>query len=109
MEYGEVRQYGNFSFTRIYESGHEVPYYQPQGAFALFNRSIALANIADGTEVITATLNTTGTPNATHTAPAPTLPATSSAAFAAWSSSLIESYSELDNQPPPTDAAKLRA
>lgn len=28
IEYGEVRQYGNFSFARIYESGHEVPYYQ---------------------------------------------------------------------------------
>jgi carboxypeptidase C (cathepsin A) len=25
-EYGEVRQYGNFSFLRIYEAGHEVPY-----------------------------------------------------------------------------------
>lgn len=27
-EYGEVREYGNFSFTRIYEAGHTVPYYQ---------------------------------------------------------------------------------
>lgn len=24
VEYGEVRQYGNFSFMRIYEAGHEV-------------------------------------------------------------------------------------
>jgi carboxypeptidase C (cathepsin A) len=27
-EYGEVRQYGNYSFARIYESGHEIPFYQ---------------------------------------------------------------------------------
>lgn len=27
-EYGEVREYGNFSFLRIYDSGHQVPYYQ---------------------------------------------------------------------------------
>ena len=28
VEYGETREYGNFSFTRVYESGHEIPYYQ---------------------------------------------------------------------------------
>jgi carboxypeptidase C (cathepsin A) len=25
VEYGATREYGNFSFTRIYDSGHEVP------------------------------------------------------------------------------------
>lgn len=36
-EYGEVRQYGNFSFARIYESGHEVPYYQRKlGNYSVF-------------------------------------------------------------------------
>lgn len=28
FEYGATREYGNFSFTRIYESGHEIPFYQ---------------------------------------------------------------------------------
>lgn len=23
-QYGETREYGNFSFTRVYEAGHEV-------------------------------------------------------------------------------------
>jgi carboxypeptidase C (cathepsin A) len=27
-EYGTVRQYGNFSFLKLYERGHEVPYFQ---------------------------------------------------------------------------------
>ena len=28
VEYGVVRQFGNFSFTRVYEAGHLVPLYQ---------------------------------------------------------------------------------
>ncbi|TVY94539.1 Carboxypeptidase S1-like protein A [Lachnellula willkommii] len=39
-EYGEVRQYGNFSFLRVYESGHEVPYYQPKASLELFKRPV---------------------------------------------------------------------
>jgi carboxypeptidase C (cathepsin A) len=35
-EYGEVRQYGNFSFARIYEAGHEIPYYQRMSPYQTF-------------------------------------------------------------------------
>ena len=58
---GSVRQYGNFSFSRVYESGHEVPAYQPETALkifhrVLFNRDIATGNtttIANGTYAYT--------------------------------------------------------
>ncbi|KAI4662126.1 uncharacterized protein J4E88_010916 [Alternaria novae-zelandiae] len=48
---GQVRQYGNLSFTRVYEAGHEVPAYQPETAYkiftrALFNRDISTGNIS---------------------------------------------------------------
>lgn len=105
VEYGEVRQYGNFSFTRVYESGHEVPFYQPQGAFAIFNRTINHLNVADGTVPVTANLTSTGPPNATHTESFVSLPPTNSASLAAWSSSVIASYSSLDNEPVPTGVA----
>ncbi len=52
-EYGEVRQYGNFSFLRIYESGHEVPYYQPLAALEFFRRVLANKAISDGVSDVT--------------------------------------------------------
>ncbi|KAK5116401.1 hypothetical protein LTR62_007948 [Meristemomyces frigidus] len=100
VEYGEVRQYGNFSFTRVYESGHEVPFYQPEGSLAIFNRSINHFNVADGTVPVTANLTSSGPANATHTESFVSLPPTDTASLAAWSSSVIASYSALDNEPP---------
>lgn len=69
VEYGEVRQYGNFSFLRIYESGHLVPYYQPVGALAMFNRTINHMDVATGEIPLSMSLNTTGPAKATHTEP----------------------------------------
>jgi carboxypeptidase C (cathepsin A) len=78
VEYGETREYGNFSFTRVYESGHEVPYYQPVAALALFNRTINMFDIATGTKKITPNYVTNGTAEATHTNSFVPLPTSSS-------------------------------
>ncbi|OTA94003.1 hypothetical protein M434DRAFT_72052 [Hypoxylon sp. CO27-5] len=46
---GQVRQYGNFSFSRVYEAGYEVPAYQPETAYKLFHRALFNKDIATGT------------------------------------------------------------
>lgn len=75
-EYGETREYGNFSFTRIYESGHEVPYYQPKAALEIFKRVLRGLIIPDGSKAVTAGYGTNGTAKATHTEAFVPLPAT---------------------------------
>ncbi|KAH7087730.1 Alpha/Beta hydrolase protein [Paraphoma chrysanthemicola] len=45
---GQVRQYGNLSFTRVYEAGHEVPAYQPETAYKIFQRALFNLDIATG-------------------------------------------------------------
>ncbi|KAL8795127.1 MAG: hypothetical protein Q9195_002424 [Heterodermia aff. obscurata] len=77
-EYGEVRQYGNFSFLRIYEAGHEVPFYQPKASLALFERVLGNKDIATGETEVTGTYETNGTASATHTEPFVPLPSTTS-------------------------------
>jgi hypothetical protein len=67
VEYGEVREYGNFSFTRIYEAGHEVPYYQPKASLEHFKRVLDHLVISDGSQVVTDDYATNGTAKATHT------------------------------------------
>ncbi|CAH0020958.1 unnamed protein product [Clonostachys rhizophaga] len=56
-EGGQVRQYGNLSFIRVYQAGHAVPAYQPETAYQIFNRALFNRDIATG-EIDTAT-NTT--------------------------------------------------
>lgn len=77
VQYGETREYGNFSFTRVYEAGHEVPYYQPVASLQLFNRTLNGWDTATGTKKVTADLGTEGNPETTHTASAEPLPAAS--------------------------------
>ncbi|KAL2833105.1 Alpha/Beta hydrolase protein [Aspergillus pseudoustus] len=71
---GLVRQHGNFSFTRVFEAGHEVPAYQPETAYEIFHRAMFNRDLSTG-KVPTAgngTYSTTGpssTFNVTNTVP----------------------------------------
>lgn len=47
-EGGFVRQYGNFSFSRVFEAGHSVAAYQPETVFRIFERAIFGKDIATG-------------------------------------------------------------
>ena len=69
VEYGETREYGNFSFTRVYEAGHEVPYYQPAAALQLFNRTLNGWEISTGQKKNQPDTGSSGQASATHTEP----------------------------------------
>jgi hypothetical protein len=64
--HGQVKQSGLFSFLRIYESGHEVPFYQPLAALEIFERALKQADIATGKDMISGAYKTQGTPTSTY-------------------------------------------
>lgn len=68
---GVVREYGNLSFSRIYDSGHLVPAYQPETAFTVFSRIIQGTGISLGLPVDLGNYASEGDANATHTNSAP--------------------------------------
>ncbi|KAJ4352381.1 uncharacterized protein N0V89_007729 [Didymosphaeria variabile] len=49
---GLVRQAGRLSFSRVFQAGHEVPYYQPETAYEIFNRVMSGVDVATGTASI---------------------------------------------------------
>ncbi|GME33913.1 carboxypeptidase s1 [Neofusicoccum parvum] len=74
--YGETRQYGKLSFTRVWNAGHEVPFFQPAAAFQIFNRTSYGFDIATGEIPVSpnSTYATNGTEKTTHTTTLPPLP-----------------------------------
>jgi hypothetical protein len=58
-----VRQYGNLSFSRIFDAGHTVPFYQPETAFTVFTRIIQGDDISMGHNVNLSTYRTEGIPD----------------------------------------------
>jgi carboxypeptidase C (cathepsin A) len=45
---GFVRQHGNLSFARVFQAGHEIPFYQPETAYHMFNRVMFNKDVATG-------------------------------------------------------------
>lgn len=64
--YGDTREYGNFSFTRVFDAGHLVPFYQPEAALAMFNRTIRGVDIATGEQKIHDDYHTHGDVKSTY-------------------------------------------
>ncbi|WFD27244.1 carboxypeptidase D [Malassezia nana] len=57
---GQVKQAGLLSFSRIYYSGHEVPFYQPEAALELHKRTVHGLDIATGSRKVTNNYKTHG-------------------------------------------------
>ncbi len=64
---GVVRQFGNLSFSRIYDAGHLVPAYQPETAFIVFSRIIMGTDISMGEAIDLSRFSSSGPANATYT------------------------------------------
>ncbi|KAI4710780.1 hypothetical protein J4E89_004370 [Alternaria sp. Ai002NY15] len=63
---GAVRQHGNLSFSRIYDSGHYVPTFQPETAFTVFSRIIHGDDISTGRDVDLSSFSTEGPSTSEH-------------------------------------------
>jgi carboxypeptidase C (cathepsin A) len=63
---GMTRQLGNFSFTRVFQSGHEVPAYQPVASLAIFERATFGKDISTGFREVTDDLVTYGPKSSWH-------------------------------------------
>ncbi|KAG7002027.1 hypothetical protein G7Y79_00029g063230 [Physcia stellaris] len=58
--HGQVKQAGAFSFLRIYQSGHEVPFYQPLVSLEMFERVISGFDVATGKTAVSSSYKTEG-------------------------------------------------
>ena len=64
--HGQAKQSGTFTFARIYDSGHEVPYYQPLTALAIFERAINGYDVATGQSQVDREYVTVGPAHSTY-------------------------------------------
>ncbi|MCJ1231921.1 hypothetical protein MMC12_008600 [Toensbergia leucococca] len=63
---GQVRQFGNLSFSRVYQAGHMVPAYQPETSYRIFMRAMFNRDISTGLLPLTDELSTVGPGDTWH-------------------------------------------
>jgi hypothetical protein len=63
---GVVRQFGSFSFTRVFDAGHQVPFYAPQTSYDIFYRTMFGKDVATGKVAASTTYSTTGPSSSFH-------------------------------------------
>ena len=73
-----------------------------QASLAIFNRTLAMVDIASGEKKVTAKLGSTGPKSATHTNSYWPLP---SKHLKQYTSSLVKHYHTVDNEPPASSLA----
>ena len=74
---GLVRQYANLSFSRIFQAGHSVAFYQPETAFQVFARIALGTAVSTGANVDLSSYNSSGIADAaSHTDKLPAQPDT---------------------------------
>jgi len=64
--HAQVKQAGKFSFVRVFESGHEVPFYQPIMSLEMFDRAINGKDIATGRRTVKGGYKTSGPAKSTY-------------------------------------------
>ncbi|KAF1834328.1 alpha/beta-hydrolase [Decorospora gaudefroyi] len=72
---GQVRQFGNLSFSRIYDAGHQAPYYQQETTFTIFTRVIQGRDVSTGRRVDLFKFRTKGPSTSQHLNVVPPEPA----------------------------------
>lgn len=57
---GVAKQYGQLSFTRIFESGHQLSAYAPEAVYTVFNRTIFNRDVVAGKIAVSSHYHTDG-------------------------------------------------
>ena len=66
VTHGVVKQAGNFSFVRVYDSGHSVPFYKPLAALTMFERLLEGTDIATGDQEVVSSYRSKGPEKSTY-------------------------------------------